>query len=164
MGPSESDTLQLRNLASPRQLGSRRNRWAACASRQSFYTTDRVNRSSLSLPRKSGLVNSLIGLLGWLYYEAHFDCHYILMLGNLSPIKWRQRPDMTIAVDWGVINSNKQNLAFLYFFILLQNLSMFCGYSFEPPQRVPTLFVLGIPSNSNGFSIEKLKFICETIV
>ena len=26
-------------------------------------------------------------------------CHDILMLGR-SPIKWRQRPDMTIAVDW----------------------------------------------------------------
>ena len=34
-------------------------------------------------------------------YEAHFECHDILMLGK-SPIKWRQRPDMTIAVDWDV--------------------------------------------------------------
>ena len=31
--------------------------------------------------------------------EAHFECHAILMLGK-SPLKWRQRPDMTIAVDW----------------------------------------------------------------
>ena len=30
-------------------------------------------------------------------YEAHFECHDILMLGK-SPIKWR-RPDMTNAVD-----------------------------------------------------------------
>ena len=30
--------------------------------------------------------------------EAHFECHDILILGK-SPIKWRQRPDMTIAVD-----------------------------------------------------------------
>ena len=45
---------------------------------------------------------SLIGLLEWLYLcEAHFECHDILMLGK-SPIKWRQRPDLTIAIDWGV--------------------------------------------------------------
>ena len=31
-------------------------------------------------------------------YEAHFECQDILMLGK-CPIKWRQRPDMTIAVD-----------------------------------------------------------------
>ena len=31
----------------------------------------------------------------------------ILMLGK-SPIKWRQRPDMTIAVDWDVKNQFKQ--------------------------------------------------------
>ena len=53
-----------------------------------------------------------IGLLivGWLYfyiYEAHFECHDILMLGK-SPIKYRQRPDMTIAVDWGVKHQFKQ--------------------------------------------------------
>ena len=33
--------------------------------------------------------------------EAHFECHGILMLGK-SPIKWRQGPDMTFAVDWDV--------------------------------------------------------------
>ena len=30
-----------------------------------------------------------------------FGCHGNLILGK-SPIKWRQRPDMTIAVDWDV--------------------------------------------------------------
>ena len=39
--------------------------------------------------------------LGGYIYEAHFVCHDILMLGK-SPIKWRQRSDMTIAVDWDV--------------------------------------------------------------
>ena len=36
--------------------------------------------------------------MGGFIYEAHFECHDILMLGK-SPIKWRQRPDMTVAVD-----------------------------------------------------------------
>ena len=39
------------------------------------------------------------------------ECHDILMLGK-RPIKWRQRPDMTIAVDWDVnhqfTQTNKQ--------------------------------------------------------
>ena len=42
--------------------------------------------------------------LSWVvifYNEAHFECHDIPMLGK-SPIKWRQRPDLTIAVDWDV--------------------------------------------------------------
>ena len=40
-------------------------------------------------------------------YEAHFECHDTLMLSK-SPIKWRQCPDMTIAVDWGVKHNFKQ--------------------------------------------------------
>ena len=32
--------------------------------------------------------------------EALLGCHDVLILGK-SPIKWRQRRDMTIAVDWG---------------------------------------------------------------
>ena len=36
------------------------------------------------------------------YYEAHFECHDILMLDK-SPIIWRrQRPEMSIAIDWDV--------------------------------------------------------------
>ena len=31
----------------------------------------------------------------------------VLMLGS-SPIKWRQRPDMTIVVDWDVKHQFKQ--------------------------------------------------------
>ena len=39
--------------------------------------------------------------MGGYIYEAHFEWHDILMLGK-SPIKWRQHPDMTTAVDWDV--------------------------------------------------------------
>ena len=46
--------------------------------------------------------------LGWLVtFEAHFGCHDILNVGT-SPIKWRQRPDMTIAVDCDVKHQFKQ--------------------------------------------------------
>ena len=36
-----------------------------------------------------------------------FGCHDILILGK-SPIKWSQRPDMTLAVDWDVTHQFKQ--------------------------------------------------------
>ena len=53
----------------------------------------------------SGLVKPSIHLsfIGWVVIskEAHFECHDILLLDK-SPIKWRERPDMTIAVDWDV--------------------------------------------------------------
>ena len=102
----------------PRPLGPRRNRWVACVSRQSFESTDQpsdrllVNHSCLSLPRKCGLVKPSIHILGGYIYEAHFECHDILMLGK-SPIKWRQRPDITIAVDWDVKHQFKETNEFL---------------------------------------------------
>ena len=34
-------------------------------------------------------------------FKARVGCHDILILGK-SPIKWRQRPDLTLAVDWDV--------------------------------------------------------------
>ena len=40
-------------------------------------------------------------------YDAHFACHYILMLGK-RPIKRRQSPDITFAVDWDVKHQFKQ--------------------------------------------------------
>ena len=43
---------------------------------------------------------SLFGLVEWIF-QALVGCHNILILGK-SPIKWRQRPDMTLAVDWDV--------------------------------------------------------------
>ena len=46
--------------------------------------------------------------MGVYIYEAHFECHVTLMLGK-SPIKWRQRPDMTFAVDWDVKHQLKHS-------------------------------------------------------
>ena len=40
-------------------------------------------------------------------YETHFECHDTLMLGK-RPIKWRQLPDMTTAVEWDVKQQSKQ--------------------------------------------------------
>ena len=40
-------------------------------------------------------------------FQALVGCHDILILGK-SPIKWRQRPDMTVAVDWDVQHQFKQ--------------------------------------------------------
>ena len=54
------------------------------------------------LVTRSGLESgsSQTGLDEW-FYLNHFLCHDILILGK-SSIKWRQRPDMAIAVDWNV--------------------------------------------------------------
>ena len=49
---------------------------------------------------------SLFGLVGWIF-QALVGCHDILILGK-SPIKWRLRPDMTLAVDWDVKHLFKQ--------------------------------------------------------
>ena len=40
---------------------------------------------------------SLIGLVECFYLKHFLDGIFIL---GKSPLKWRQRPDMTIAVDW----------------------------------------------------------------
>ena len=53
---------------------------------------------------------ALLVCLGGYIYEAHdFECHDILMLGK-SPIKWRQRPDMAIAVEWSIKHQFKQTI------------------------------------------------------
>ena len=49
---------------------------------------------------KPSIPISLFGLVGWIF-QALVGCHDILILDK-SPIKWRQRPDMTLAVDWDV--------------------------------------------------------------
>ena len=49
---------------------------------------------------KPSIPISPFGLVGWIF-QALVGCHDILNLGK-SPIKWRQRPDMTLAVDWDV--------------------------------------------------------------
>ena len=58
-----------------------------------------------------------IGLGG--YSCSIIGCRDVLILGK-TPIKWRQRPDMTIAVDWDAkpqlkqtqINTTPINIAF----------------------------------------------------
>ena len=40
-------------------------------------------------------------------FVALVGCHDILILGK-NPIKWRQRSDMTIAVDWDIKHQFKQ--------------------------------------------------------
>ena len=79
----------------PRSLGPRRNEWAACASRQSFKSTDQPSGYWLTAHHQEKWFSQTIHtykpyLLSWvviLVYEAHFECHDILMLGK-SPIKW----------------------------------------------------------------------------
>ena len=46
---------------------------------------------------KPPIHTSLISLVRWLYLKHFLDVMMFLNLGT-SPIKWRQRPDMTIAV------------------------------------------------------------------
>ena len=53
---------------------------------------------------------SLSCLLG-LYFQAYFGCHDILMLGK-SPIKWRQHPAVTIALDWDKTIRKKDSIKF----------------------------------------------------
>ena len=47
------------------------------------------------------------GLVEWIF-QALVGCHDILILGK-RPIKWGQRPDMTLAVDWDVSYSCTRN-------------------------------------------------------
>ena len=62
------------------------------------YKTIDVN-GGMKLPesKRKRTTISLFGLVGWIF-QALVGCHDILILGK-SPIKWRQRPDMTLAVD-----------------------------------------------------------------
>ena len=57
-------------------------------------------------------------VIGYIY-EAHFECHDILMLGK-STIKWRQRPDMAFAVDWDVKHQFKQTNSIYMSFLKLK--------------------------------------------
>ena len=49
----------------------------------------------------------LIGLVWWLYLK-HFLYVMTSLISGTNPIKWRQRPDMTIAVDWDIKHQFKQ--------------------------------------------------------
>ena len=46
-------------------------------------------------------------LVGWVIFEALVECHDIFILGK-CPIKWKQCPDMTMAVDWDIKHQFKQ--------------------------------------------------------
>ena len=50
---------------------------------------------------------SLLWLSWMVIFQALVRCHGIPILGK-SPIKWRQRPDMTLAVVWDVKNQFKR--------------------------------------------------------
>ena len=43
----------------------------------------------------------LVGGGGGVIFEAFCRCHDVLILDK-CPIKWRQSPHMTIAIDWDV--------------------------------------------------------------
>ena len=53
-------------------------------------------------------MHNLALLAFWMViFKVLVGCHDILIFGK-SPIKWRQRPDMTLAVDWHVKYQFKQ--------------------------------------------------------
>ena len=100
MGPKEIDGL----LVSPLPTG-----------KASLLLTDHLItgyplRSELAQEKwfqvKPSTPISLFGLFVWIF-QALVGCHDILILGK-SPIKWRQRPDMTLAVDWDVFSINSK--------------------------------------------------------
>ena len=73
-----------------------------------YYWLLLANRSHLSLPRESGSCQTIhtykpLKLTWVVIFEELAGCHNIK-----SPIKCRQRPDMTIAVDWDVKHQFKQ--------------------------------------------------------
>ena len=65
--------------------------------------------TGLSLPRKSGSSQTIHTYkLCWVVvFETFFGCHGILILGK-GPIKWRQSPGITIAVDRDVKHQFKE--------------------------------------------------------
>ena len=68
----QQNTYMVKGSSFKAPLGPKRNRWAACVSRQSFLTTDRPNRSSLSLPRKSDLFKPFIHISHWFVWVVIF--------------------------------------------------------------------------------------------
>ena len=101
----------------PPPIGALRNRWAACASRQSLYDADWLSDYWLTaqvkdcpgkvVPSRTICTSKPFWLCWMVIFKALVGCHDILILGK-SPIKWRQRPDMTLAVDWDVKHQFKQ--------------------------------------------------------
>ena len=71
----------------PLPIGTLRNISAACASRQNLYAIDRSSDY---------------------WFTAQVCACLGKMVSSKRPIKWRQRPDMTIAVDYDVKHLFKQ--------------------------------------------------------
>ena len=101
----------------------------------SFFSTSRpqyeknkvrVDQHPMSLTRKSGSSQTIHTYkpfwFTWMDILKCLLCHDILILGK-SPIKWRQHPDMTIAVDWDVKHQFKQiiHLIKLSLYYLIQS-------------------------------------------
>ena len=64
----------------------------------------------------------------WVFiFEALFGCHDILILGK-TPIKWRQRPDITIDLD--LKHQFKQKKTFFRDFRSISDLHCFCRSTF----------------------------------
>ena len=99
--PRRSGTAVHRSgLSLPRSGGAAVNRSGLSLLRKSGAAVD---RSGLSLPRNSGSSQAIHTYepysLSWVFiFEALFECHDALILST-SPMIWRQRPDMIIAVD-----------------------------------------------------------------
>ena len=66
------------------------------------------DRRSFSCSKRYATCSSH-NIIQFLVFKALVEYHDILVLGK-SPIKWRQRPDMTIAVDWDVEPEFKQHI------------------------------------------------------
>ena len=101
----------------PPAIEALRNRLATCASRQSSADTLLTGhllinrRSDLNLSRRSGSSQTIHTykpnwLIRMIIFQALFLCD-ILILGR-SPVKWRLRPDITVAVEWDVKHQFKQ--------------------------------------------------------
>ena len=102
--------------------------------------TDKPLKSEPAQEKPSIHINR-IGFQGGYIYEAHFECHDILMLPGKSPIKWRQRPDMTLAVDWDVKYQFKQTI--LRIKTLVINILVMLGWAVYYPVKLDFVLLKG---------------------
>ena len=94
---------KIQNHTGPPPPGAARNRWASCASKQGlYYQTEQAGRVVHVKPFIKVSLSCLLGL----YFQAHFGCHDILILGK-SSIKWRQHPIIIIALALDMTNRKK---------------------------------------------------------
>ena len=100
----------------PAYWGLNKQMGCLCLQGKLILNGNLVIRSGLSLPRKSGSSQTIHTYrpywLSWMViFEALFGSHDILSLGQ-SPIKWSQRPNMTLAVDSDINHLFKQTKPF----------------------------------------------------